>query len=197
MFANFRADLFRARRQNVGPGWFDSHVQVFLQPGMIAVMMYRLGRWLSRLPVPVLRHLLLAIFMGTRYVVEAFTHVHLSLNADIGPGLVVHLPWGIFVPPTRIGRNCTLNHGVVLNEGVLQVGDDVYFAPGAKVVGPVRIGNNVMIAPNSLVLTNVPDNVTVMGVPARVRWPRSRTWNPDMWTPREDKRKAATTKAAS
>jgi serine O-acetyltransferase len=47
------------------------------------------------------------------------------------------------------------------------VGDNVYFGPGAKVIGDTKVGNNVVVAANSLVITDVADNTTVIGVPAR------------------------------
>jgi serine acetyltransferase len=51
---------------------------------------------------------------------------------------------------------------------VRSIGDDVLIGAGAKIVNRITIGNNVLIAPNSLVTTDVPDNVTVAGVPARI-----------------------------
>ena len=50
------------------------------------------------------------------------------------------------------------------------MGDDVYFGPGAKVIGRAAIGNNVRVVANSVVMTDVADNLTVVGVPARIRW---------------------------
>ena len=58
--------------------------------------------------------------------------------------------------------------GVLITGGAKGVGDNVYFGPGAKVIGDTRIGNNVVVAANSLVITDVPDNCTVIGVPARI-----------------------------
>jgi serine acetyltransferase len=46
----------------------------------------------------------------------------------------------------------------------------VYFGPGAKVIGRAAIGNNVRVVANSVVMTDVADNLTVVGVPARIRW---------------------------
>jgi len=51
------------------------------------------------------------------------------------------------------------------------VGDNVYFGAGCKIVGDVKIGNNVVIVANSVVLTDIPDNTTIMGVPARIKLP--------------------------
>ena len=48
------------------------------------------------------------------------------------------------------------------------IGNNVYFGSGCKVLGPVKIGNNVVIGANSLVITDVPDDCTVVGVPARI-----------------------------
>jgi serine O-acetyltransferase len=59
----------------------------------------------------------------------------------------------------------------LINGGVRGIGNDVYFGPGAKVIGPCKIGNNVVVVANSLILTDIPDNRTVVGVPARIRLP--------------------------
>jgi serine acetyltransferase len=53
---------------------------------------------------------------------------------------------------------------------VRSVGDNVYFGPGAKVIGRAAVGNNVRVVANSVVMTDVPDDLTVVGVPARIRW---------------------------
>src|SRR5439155_7335899 len=71
---------------------------------------------------------------------------------------------------TKIGRNCVVQHGVAITQGVRSIGDNVYFGPGAKVIGGAAIGNNVRVVANSVVMTDVPDNLTVVGVPARIRW---------------------------
>lgn len=54
-----------------------------------------------------------------------------------------------------------------LNE-VPTVGDNVFISLGAKVIGKVRIGNNVTIAPNAVVTKDVPDNAVVGGIPAKI-----------------------------
>ena len=59
--------------------------------------------------------------------------------------------------------------GVLIAGGSKGIGDNVYFGPGAKLIGNARIGNNVVVGANSLVLTDVPDDMTVIGVPARIR----------------------------
>jgi serine O-acetyltransferase len=171
MFDNVRADLEHARVVNgLPPGWASLWVKTPLHPGAIAVMTYRLASWAQRVRVPVLRQLLLVLTLIQRRTVELVTGVEISPRAEIGPGFVVHTTHGVFVAETRIGRNCVVQHGVAITHGVRGVGDDVYFGPGAKVIGRAAIGNNVRVVANSVVMTDVADNLTVVGVPARIRW---------------------------
>lgn len=74
-----------------------------------------------------------------------------------------------------IGKNCTILPGVVFgnkyekeSKGKVIVGDNCYFGLGARIFGPLKIGNNVMVGANSVVTKDVPDNAVVGGVPARI-----------------------------
>ena len=78
-------------------------------------------------------------------------------------------------PKVRIGRNCTMLPGVVFGnkmEGVdeknIIVGDDCYFGLGVKIIGSVRIGNNVTVGANAVITKDIPDNAIVGGVPAKI-----------------------------
>jgi serine O-acetyltransferase len=171
MFENVRADLAQARVINgLPPGWINQWVKTPLHPGAVAVMTYRLSSWVRRCHVPVVRQVLLTVTVILRRIVELVTGVEISTRAEIGPGLVVHTTHGVFIAETRIGRNCVVQHGVAITHGVRSVGDNVYFGPGAKVIGRAAVGNNVRVVANSVVMTDVPDNLTVVGVPARIRW---------------------------
>jgi serine O-acetyltransferase len=175
MFSNLRADIRQARKINVGPNWASQYIKILLQPTTIAVVVYRFGRSIRRCPIPILRHALYIISAFVRYFVEIVTGIIISPGADIGPGFVVHTAFGVFVGPTKIGTNCVVQHGVVLSYGVRSVGDNVFFGPGAKVIGNAKIGSNVVVMANSVVITDVPDNMTVAGVPVRIRLPRGTT----------------------
>jgi serine O-acetyltransferase len=160
MLDNVRADLEHARVVNgLPPGWLNLWVKTPLHPGAVAVLTFRFGSWARRV---------LALIV--RRVVELVTGVEISPRAEIGPGLVVHTTHGVFIAETRIGRNCVVQHGVAITHGVRSVGHDVYFGPGAKVIGRAAVGNNVRVVANSVVMTDVADNLTVVGVPARIRW---------------------------
>lgn len=120
-------------------------------------------------------------FQYLRYVFVLFKYrrkcIRLLINVPVnvaGPGLKIHHLGPITINKlVRIGSNCTLQPGVVIGQtkgpdSVPVIGDDVYFAPGAKVFGNVKVGNNVIIAPNSVVIKDVPDNCVVSGVPAKI-----------------------------
>jgi serine acetyltransferase len=73
----------------------------------------------------------------------------------------------------RIGRNCLIGSCVTIGGKsgwyeVPQIGDNVEIATGAKILGPVRIGNNVIIGANAVVTKDVPDNCVVAGIPAKI-----------------------------
>ena len=95
----------------------------------------------------------------------------------IGPGFRIYHA-GDFVhvgPNVRIGRSCTMFPGVVLgnkaempDERPVIVGDNCYFGLGAKILGKVRIGNNVTVGANAVVTKDIPDNVVVGGIPAKI-----------------------------
>lgn len=71
-----------------------------------------------------------------------------------------------------VGCYCTANSGVIVGNnskgGMAVIGDYVSLTVGSKVIGDVTIGNNVIVAPNSVVVKDVPDNAVVSGVPAKI-----------------------------
>ena len=81
----------------------------------------------------------------------------------------------VFAQGVKIGRYCSIHQDVTIGRifagpkaGVPTLGDFVIVFPGAKVVGNIKIGNNVVIGANSTVLNDVPDNCVVVGSPAKI-----------------------------
>ena len=99
--------------------------------------------------------------------------LELDWNMKVGPGFVIMHGNGTFVLANEIGDNCTIYQQVTIGkiEGyVPTIGNNVQIFAGAKVLGKIRVGDNVTIAANSLVIKDVPANVGVMGVPATIFW---------------------------
>ena len=102
----------------------------------------------------------------------------LGRRTKIGPGLRILHGDGTYVAADEIGKNCTIYHQVTIGrlnlEHPTSIGNNVTVYAGAKVLGRVKVGDNVTIGANSVVMSDVPPNVTVMGVPAVVVWSAER-----------------------
>ncbi|HEV2424172.1 MAG TPA: hypothetical protein VGZ29_05035 [Terriglobia bacterium] len=174
MFENVRADLRASIARRKKNDWWKRHPRVellraFGNIGVWPIMAYRFGHWAKRVRVPVVGLGLRLLGMMFRQMTMVWTGVFIHPDAEIGPGLVIHTWLGIFVGTTTIGRNCTLSSGVLISHATRSVGDNVYFGAGCKIIADTRIGSNVVIMPNSLILTDVRDNTTIAGVPARIK----------------------------
>lgn len=123
------------------------------------------------------RNKLLFLWHFFRYKRLGFKLRFAIYPGSIGPGLRIYHT-GDFVhvgSKVKIGKNCTMLPGVVFgnknlgtDDSYVTVGDNCYFGLGAKILGSVRIGNNVIVGANSVVTKDVPDNSVVGGVPARI-----------------------------
>ena len=112
----------------------------------------------------------------SRAVLEVMNHrlaVRLGVTVPknvFGPGLcLVHRGTVVVNPAVRVGANCRIHPSTSIGDynGVPTLGDNVYIGPGAKLYGPITIGNNVAIGANAVVNSSFPDNCTVGGIPAR------------------------------
>lgn len=154
--------------------WFNRNVRVYLEPGTIAVVVYRYGHWVRELRIPVLRELLLVPYVLAKAAVVLGFGIYIPSRFVVGRGFAIHNFSGIFLPPTTAGdnfivfQNVTVGHLRGQGGRPPKIGNNVFLAAGAKVMGDVRIGDNVVVGANSLVLSDVPDNCTVVGVPARI-----------------------------
>ena len=168
MFDNLRADFQAA----MGHRALEKGLwRVLLRIETPAIVCYRYSHWVLNVNIPVIRQLLLIPALFWQRFNQMFFGIFISPDAQIGPGMIIHTPYGIFIPPVKIGANCTFTSGVLIGSGCRSVGDNVYFGAGCKIIGDAKIGNNVVIVANSVVLTDVPDNTTIMGVPARIKLP--------------------------
>lgn len=105
-----------------------------------------------------------------------WTGIEIHPGAKIGRRFVIDHGMGIVIGETaEIGDDCLIYHGVTLggtgkDHGKRHptIGNNVLIGCGAKILGPFRVGDNSRIAANSVVLTEVPDNATAVGIPAQI-----------------------------
>lgn len=176
MFDNIREDIARKMRgYGVRPEdqtFFRQRITPLLELGTWAVIVYRFGRWVYGINIPVIRQVMIGIYLVITTICLMLTGIHIHRKSPIGPGLVIHNCSCIFILATRIGHSCTVNQGVsvasVRGTGWPTIGNNVYLGAGCKVMGGVTVGDNVVVSANSLVIADVPSNCTVLGVPARI-----------------------------
>lgn len=139
-----------------------------------AVWTYRFGRRVDLMQAGFAKKCLTSFYWLWFRLVETAVGISLPKSAVIGPGLRIWHFGGIFLhPAVRIGANCTLRQGVTIGNRVADgpvptIGDDVDFGAYAQVLGGVQIGNGCRIGAMSLVLCDVPNGATAVGVPARI-----------------------------
>ena len=138
---------------------------LLLYSGVHALIWYRVARFFYKIH---LRFLARLISVLTRF----FTGVEIHPAAKIGKNLFIDHGMGVVIGETSvIGDNCTIYQNVTLggtgkehNKRHPTLKDNVIVGAGAKVLGNITIGNNVKIGANSVVLKDVPDDCTVVGV---------------------------------
>lgn len=152
--------------------------------GLWALCTYRLGRWVhtrwSRPGLGALARFALAlawfVYSSLEVWVSLLVDIQLHVTAKIGPGLYVGHFKSVHVGPNvRIGRNCNIGQmswiaaaGPGFSPGAPVIGDRVYVGVGAKVIGPVTVGDDVAIGANAVVFDAVPEMAVVAGNPARI-----------------------------
>jgi len=118
--------------------------------------------------------LLIRYFVVMRYRFwSLITGADIPLNVHIGGGLLIPHPNGIVIhPDSSIGPNCLIFQQVTIGTRKDKlppvIGGHVDIGAGAKILGNIKIGNNVRIGANAVVICDVDDGCTVVGVPAKV-----------------------------
>jgi serine O-acetyltransferase len=137
--------------------------------GLHAVLFYRVSHQLY------IRKLFTLARIVSQFA-RLLTGIEIHPGAKIGKGLFIDHGSGVVIGETaEIGNNCLIYQGVTLGGTGKErgkrhptLGNNVMVGAGARVLGPFRVGDNVKIAANAVVLEAVPDNSTAVGVPARI-----------------------------
>jgi serine O-acetyltransferase len=147
-----------------------SKVEVVLTyAGFHALLSYRLAHWLWKRRIPFVPR---ALSQLARFL----TGIEIHPGATIGSGMFIDHGMGVVIGETsEVGDNVTLFQGVTLGGTGKQrgkrhptLGSHVVVGAGAKVLGPITIGDYVKVGANAVVLQDVPDHSTVVGIPGKI-----------------------------
>lgn len=164
--------------------WFKEEIQVvferdpaarsvietiFTCPGFQAIVMHRFNHWLWRKKLYFLARL-------SAHLARFLTGIEIHPGAVIGKRFFIDHGMGIVIGETsEIGDNCSIYHGVTLGGTTCNKGkrhptlqDNVVVGAGAKILGPITIGEGGRIGSNAVVVKDVPPGATVVGIPGRV-----------------------------
>jgi len=149
--------------------------------GLWVMIAYRFGRWRYTFKNPVLRLPLSFIYKILKLSSQILTGIDLPCEVVVGRRLVIeHFGDIIISGDTQMGDDVVIRNGVTIGlrrrgvRGAPVIGNRVDIGTGAKILGSIRIGDDVAIGANAVVLEDVPDNSIAVGVPATIR-PRKRS----------------------
>ena len=166
-FKQFRDDLAVVFQRDPAARNF---IEILLTyPGVHAVLFHRLAHrlWLLKLKL---------IARMVSHLGRFLTGIEIHPGAKIGQRFFIDHGMGVVIGETSIiGNDCTLYHGVTLggttwNKGKRHptLGDNVVIGAGAKVLGPIMIGKNSKVGSNAVVVSDIPEDSTAVGIPAKI-----------------------------
>jgi serine O-acetyltransferase len=143
---------------------------ILLYPGVQAVFWYRIAHFLYHIKLKLIAE-------GLMFLVRCTLNIEIHPQAEIGKRLFIDHGTGVVIGATSlVGDDVTIYHGVTLggtgkHHGKRHptIGNQTIIGAGAKILGPVLIGEAVKIGANAVVLTDVPDGCTAVGVPAVIK----------------------------
>jgi serine O-acetyltransferase len=165
LLALIAADLRAKAQWCYGRSDWRTIAKTLLTDGTAAMLWYRLMQWAGRwrlVPLEMLCNKLNAVCCNCI----------IGRGADFGPGFVLIHSTGVVINGrVRGGNHVYLEHQVTIGAERRQspvLGDNVFVGAGAKIVGPVTIGDDCRIGANAVVLHDIPTGATAVGIPARV-----------------------------
>ncbi|AAK78664.1 serine O-acetyltransferase [Clostridium acetobutylicum] len=173
MFKSIRYDINRVLQNDPAA---RNGLEVFLlYPCIHALIWYRIAHVFYK-------HKMFFIARLLSQIVRAFTGIEIHPGATIGKGLFIDHGMGVVIGETaEIGDNVVMYHGSTLGGTGKEtgkrhptVGNNVFIGSGAKVLGPIKLGDGCKIGANAVVLKDVPSNSTAVGIPAKVILPSSK-----------------------
>jgi serine O-acetyltransferase len=168
----YRSDIGRYKQYRPGVSLLNL---LFTSQGLWALLEHRIasGVYNAALPPVIKRPCLYALEIWQK-AIEILTGISISCQACIGPGLYMGRRHIFISKDAIVGTHCSIGHGVTIAEsgrgtqrGTPRVGDRVLILANAVIVGKLLVGDDAIIAPNSLVIYDVSESSVMIGVPAR------------------------------
>jgi serine O-acetyltransferase len=159
---------------NLREDW-RTHDRQLLRQGLWVMAVYRFGGWRYRIRQRWIRTPFSAIYKLLKLLSEILTGIDLPCEAIVGRRFRIDHFGGIIISGDAVfGEDCVVRNGVTVGlrhsgkRGSPVIGSRVDIGAGAKILGPIRIGDDVAIGANAVVLIDVPPNSIAVGVPARI-----------------------------
>lgn len=144
--------------------------------GLWVLMVYRFGRWRYGIRQRGLRLPFSLLYKILKLLSQILTGIDLPCEVQIGRRLVIEHFGGIIISgDTVLGDDVVIRNGVTIglkrthNPGAPVIGNRVDIGTGAKILGPITIGDDVVIGANAVVLQDIPANSLAVGVPAIIK----------------------------
>jgi len=160
--------------ENIREDW-RTHGRQLSRQGLWAMAVYRFGRWRYTIRWRWLRLPFSFLYKFLKPVSEVLTGIELPCEATLGRRFRIDHFGGIVISGDAVfGDDCVIRNGVTVGlkhtgqRGAPILGNRVDIGAGAKILGAIRIGDDVQIGANAVVLNDVPSNSVAVGVPARV-----------------------------
>jgi serine O-acetyltransferase len=161
--------------ENIREDW-QAHDRSWNRHGFWVLLIYRFGRWRYSIRPRVLRMPFSFLYEIGKFFSVACLGTELPAEVKIGRRFVIEHIGGIVISGDAVfGDDCTLRNGVTVGlrykgvRGSPRVGNGVDIGAGAKLLGPITIGDGSSIGANAVVITDVPANSIAVGVPAKIR----------------------------
>lgn len=140
-------------------------VRMLFSDGTLNMIIYRFQQFFTRLGLIPVAYLLYKLN-------SLLGNVIIGVGAEFDAGFVIiHSSSIVINGRVRGGKGIKIEHEVTIGAEKNRspvLGDDIFIGAGAKIIGPVRIGNHVRIGANAVVLDDIPDGATAVGIPAKV-----------------------------
>ena len=148
---------------------------ILTYPGVKAVFFHQISNFFYKAGFDLIARII-------SQTIRFFTGIEIHPGAKIGKNLFIDHGMGVVIGETsEIGDNVTIYHNVTLGGSSPSIdserqrhekrhptiGNDVVFGSGAQIIGPIKVGNNSRIAANAVVVKDVPENATMVGIPAK------------------------------